>query len=154
MAIWHSLLLLFQDKSHANQGGPTQRASALAALSSAFNPSSERSTSPVNNLPWRNILVNSCSFLCFTVYSHSKIASMMIVSMCKTFINFSNYWHGDCILCHCSPMIGQMVQIKRGQLKELRLWLPYPLHLNHRQEIKLPLQRPLAQVKDHKELRQ
>ncbi|KAH9648466.1 Villin-3 [Citrus sinensis] len=35
-----------EDKSHANQGGPTQRASALAALSSAFNPSSERSTSP------------------------------------------------------------------------------------------------------------
>ncbi|MBA0608932.1 hypothetical protein Godav_021089 [Gossypium davidsonii] len=29
-----------QDRSNGNQGGPTQRASALAALSSAFNPSS------------------------------------------------------------------------------------------------------------------
>ncbi|CAK7342596.1 unnamed protein product [Dovyalis caffra] len=32
------------DKSNGNQGGPTQRASALAALSSAFNPSSEKSS--------------------------------------------------------------------------------------------------------------
>jgi len=35
------MLLQSQDKSNgSNQGGPTQRASALAALSSAFNPSS------------------------------------------------------------------------------------------------------------------
>ncbi|KAK3217866.1 hypothetical protein Dsin_011836 [Dipteronia sinensis] len=33
-----------EDKSHSNQGGPTQRASALAALSSAFNPSSGKSS--------------------------------------------------------------------------------------------------------------
>ncbi|KAJ0099227.1 hypothetical protein Patl1_20502 [Pistacia atlantica] len=32
-----------EDKSNTNQGGPTQRASALAALSSAFNPSSGKS---------------------------------------------------------------------------------------------------------------
>lgn len=32
-----------EDKSNGNQGGPTQRASALAALSSAFNPSSGKS---------------------------------------------------------------------------------------------------------------
>ncbi|XP_041024480.1 LOW QUALITY PROTEIN: villin-3 [Juglans microcarpa x Juglans regia] len=32
-----------EDKSSGNQGGPTQRASALAALSSAFNPSSGKS---------------------------------------------------------------------------------------------------------------
>ncbi|KAE8683603.1 Villin-3 [Hibiscus syriacus] len=32
-------------KSNGNQGGPTQRASALAALSSAFNPSSAKPTS-------------------------------------------------------------------------------------------------------------
>ncbi|KAJ4823941.1 Villin-2 [Turnera subulata] len=34
-----------EDKSNGNQGGPTQRASALAALSSAFNPSSAKSSS-------------------------------------------------------------------------------------------------------------
>ncbi|XP_011048056.1 PREDICTED: villin-3-like isoform X1 [Populus euphratica] len=33
-----------EDKSNGNQGGPTQRASALAALSSAFNPSSGKSS--------------------------------------------------------------------------------------------------------------
>ncbi|XP_022742884.1 villin-2-like isoform X2 [Durio zibethinus] len=33
-----------EDKSNGNQGGHTQRASALAALSSAFNPSSARSS--------------------------------------------------------------------------------------------------------------
>ncbi|KAI9161666.1 hypothetical protein LWI28_019501 [Acer negundo] len=33
-----------EDKSHSNQGGPTQRASALAALTSAFNPSSGKSS--------------------------------------------------------------------------------------------------------------
>ncbi|KAK3405559.1 hypothetical protein EUGRSUZ_K01802 [Eucalyptus grandis] len=33
-----------QDRSNGNQGGPTQRASALAALSSAFNPSSGKSS--------------------------------------------------------------------------------------------------------------
>ncbi|XWS59111.1 hypothetical protein CRYUN_Cryun08bG0094200 [Craigia yunnanensis] len=33
-----------EDKSNGNQGGSTQRASALAALSSAFNPSSAKST--------------------------------------------------------------------------------------------------------------
>ncbi|XP_021281509.1 villin-3 isoform X1 [Herrania umbratica] len=33
-----------EEKSNGNQGGPTQRASALAALSSAFNPSSAKST--------------------------------------------------------------------------------------------------------------
>nr|POF18979.1 villin-2 [Quercus suber] len=33
-----------QDKSSGNQGGPTQRASALAALSSAFHPSSGKPT--------------------------------------------------------------------------------------------------------------
>ncbi|KAI5583828.1 hypothetical protein POPTR_006G050200v4 [Populus trichocarpa] len=32
-----------EDKSNGNQGGPTQRASALAALSSAFNPSGKSS---------------------------------------------------------------------------------------------------------------
>ncbi|KAJ8755566.1 hypothetical protein K2173_022145 [Erythroxylum novogranatense] len=44
------VLLLFglghhavEEKSNGNQGGPTQRASALAALSSAFNPSSDKS---------------------------------------------------------------------------------------------------------------
>ncbi|KAB2093900.1 hypothetical protein ES319_A02G122600v1 [Gossypium barbadense] len=36
-----------QDRSNGNQGGPTQRASALAALSSAFNPSSaSKASSP------------------------------------------------------------------------------------------------------------
>ncbi|KAF2307946.1 hypothetical protein GH714_033635 [Hevea brasiliensis] len=34
-----------EDKSNGNQGGQTQRASALAALSSAFNPSSGKSSS-------------------------------------------------------------------------------------------------------------
>ncbi|XVE61123.1 hypothetical protein DITRI_Ditri06bG0014400 [Diplodiscus trichospermus] len=34
-----------EDRSNGNQSGPTQRASALAALSSAFNPSSESKTS-------------------------------------------------------------------------------------------------------------
>ncbi|OWM78939.1 hypothetical protein CDL15_Pgr003110 [Punica granatum] len=34
-----------QDKSNGSRGGPTQRASALAALSSAFNPSSGKSPS-------------------------------------------------------------------------------------------------------------
>ncbi|XVE95939.1 hypothetical protein REPUB_Repub02eG0178700 [Reevesia pubescens] len=33
-----------ENNSNGNQGGPTQRASALAALSSAFNPSSAKST--------------------------------------------------------------------------------------------------------------
>ncbi|KAF9679633.1 hypothetical protein SADUNF_Sadunf06G0035000 [Salix dunnii] len=37
-------VLVFPDKSNGNQGGPTQRASALAALSSAFNPSSGKSS--------------------------------------------------------------------------------------------------------------
>ncbi|GLT45290.1 hypothetical protein SLA2020_191300 [Shorea laevis] len=38
-----------EDKSNGNQGGHTQRASALAALSSAFNPSSTKSTSKVQD---------------------------------------------------------------------------------------------------------
>lgn len=41
---------LGQDKYSGNQGGPTQRASALAALSSAFNPSSGESANAVNKL--------------------------------------------------------------------------------------------------------
>lgn len=44
------MLLLGQDKSTGNQGGPTQRASALAALSSAFHPSSGKSGSMVKKL--------------------------------------------------------------------------------------------------------
>lgn len=36
-----------QDRSNgSNQGGPTQRASAMAALTSAFNPSSGTKTTP------------------------------------------------------------------------------------------------------------
>ncbi|KAG6769188.1 hypothetical protein POTOM_024805 [Populus tomentosa] len=37
-------VFVLPDKSNGNQGGPTQRASALAALSSAFNPSSGKSS--------------------------------------------------------------------------------------------------------------
>jgi hypothetical protein len=37
------MIICLQDKSNGNQGGPTQRASALAALSSAFNPSGKSS---------------------------------------------------------------------------------------------------------------
>ncbi len=44
------MLFLGQDKSSGNQGGPTQRASALAALSSAFHPSSGSPTQTVNKL--------------------------------------------------------------------------------------------------------
>jgi hypothetical protein len=43
-------MLLGQDKSPGNQGGPTQRASALAALSSAFHPSSGKSGYVVKKL--------------------------------------------------------------------------------------------------------
>jgi len=35
---------VLQRSNGPNQGGPTQRASALAALSSALNPSAERKT--------------------------------------------------------------------------------------------------------------
>lgn len=47
VAAWQSILLQNQDRSNGNQGGPTQRASALAALSSAFNPSSGKSSNSV-----------------------------------------------------------------------------------------------------------
>ncbi|KAK2653157.1 hypothetical protein Ddye_013013 [Dipteronia dyeriana] len=44
VAILFGATHVVEDKSHSNQGGPTQRASALAALSSAFNPSSGKSS--------------------------------------------------------------------------------------------------------------
>lgn len=49
VALWFSTILLqTQDRSNgSNQGGPTQRASAMAALTSAFRPSSgNRTTAP------------------------------------------------------------------------------------------------------------
>ena len=45
LIIWHAPLLQAQDRSNGNKAGHTQRASALAALSSAFNSSSPSKTS-------------------------------------------------------------------------------------------------------------
>ena len=45
LIFWHAPLLQAQDRSNGNKAGHTQRASALAALSSAFNSSSASKTS-------------------------------------------------------------------------------------------------------------
>ncbi|KAF5473270.1 hypothetical protein F2P56_009894 [Juglans regia] len=49
MALLFGIGHAVEDKSSGNQGGATQRASALAALSSAFNPSSGKSANAASN---------------------------------------------------------------------------------------------------------
>ncbi|KAI5560544.1 hypothetical protein BDE02_16G054100 [Populus trichocarpa] len=53
-----------EERSNGNQGGPTQRASALAALSSAFNPSSGKSSLLVQRVKSRRNNTESFCFSC------------------------------------------------------------------------------------------
>ena len=60
-----TMCICLQERSNGNQGGPTQRASALAALSSAFNPSSGKSSHLVNNSFMQQSLINWLSSFFF-----------------------------------------------------------------------------------------
>ncbi|KAB5551782.1 hypothetical protein DKX38_009093 [Salix brachista] len=73
-----------EDKSNGNQGGPTQRASALAALSSAFNPSSGKSSLLECCLSLS--MLTACCFVCFHIsLFNGLLLSSLLVNKSYTF---------------------------------------------------------------------
>jgi hypothetical protein len=76
------MIICLQDKSNGNQGGPTQRASALAALSSAFNPSSGKSSHLVNILFVQLSVVNCLSSFLFDFVGVCFLSLSMLAAYC------------------------------------------------------------------------
>ncbi|KAJ6864518.1 villin-3-like isoform X2 [Populus alba x Populus x berolinensis] len=89
-----------EERSNGNQGGPTQRASALAALSSAFNPSSGKSSHLVNEFFIQQEF-DKLPFIFFLTLLDVCFLSLSVLAACCLSVSvspiFTNFW----FLCVC-----------------------------------------------------